>query len=177
MWHLCWSMNVFEYVCKRLARYTVLSKNICIVTSREIFCFGGFKTYMFYFVICNTVLYICHVVISKVIFPLMLYSCSFSQRLFYSQIQSDNFQSDKFPLIMHLIVHVSLYNSSDVWMILLCLTINDFKMCNYNHFRSIWILCKLYNVCYFVDLPQVYFVYTVYFTNISIYTDDAHHVL
>ena len=41
--------------------------------------------------------------------------------------------------------------------------------------------------CYFVDLRQVYFVYTVYFTNISmgggrgqgasIYTDDAHHVL
>ena len=42
----------------------------------------------------------------------------------------------------------TLYNSSDVWMILFCLlqTINNFKMCNYNNFRSIWILCKLYNV-------------------------------
>ena len=31
--------------------------------------------------------------------------------------------------------------------------------------------------CYFVDLPRVYFIYSVYFTKISIYTDDAHHVL
>ena len=37
-----------------------------------------------------------------------------SQRSFHSQIQSYFFQSDMFPLIMHLIIHASLYNSSDV---------------------------------------------------------------
>ena len=37
----------------------------------------------------------------------------------YSKIQSDIFQSDKFPSIMHLIVHVSLFNSHDVCMIII----------------------------------------------------------
>ena len=48
---------------------------------------------------------------------------SFSRRLFYSQIQSYILQSDTFPSIMYLIVHASLYNSSDVWMICLWQTI------------------------------------------------------
>ena len=55
----------------------------------------------------------------------------------YSIGQRYIFQSDTFPSIM-----------PDVWMICLLQTINDVKICNYNHFRytCIWILCKLYNV-------------------------------
>ena len=178
MWYLCWSMNVFEYVWERLARYIVPSKNICKVASREIFCSGGFKTYMFILwyatqfclfaiqdfdsrliLYLNRPVIVFNVNIYVEVLQLLSglqYSCHIQGDISIDAIASrKDYFIVKSKVIFSKVVsfhqscnYVSLYNSYYVWMTLFCLlqTINDFKMCNYNHFRSIWIFCKLYNV-------------------------------